>query len=256
MKHGSEKGDRPAYRRHAGPRHGSGKLLIGPNDDIAVEQKKRLWVRVVTAVEKADPAYERLLTEVLEVQGERVWRADMTAREQARGFLATTWTIRELEDLMNEGSWLATAVDNETGQLQGYALISPIHHLPPGEFVPVEDSPVRTRFELMDKIRFQYTYQLAVRTKRTLRRLQISAAIFDALVAENSRRSINVVNCVLETPVCNERMLAFLSAMGIRRIGTINDPYGPPLIGQSTAWACLVKLPLRAPGDTTVGTFA
>ncbi|MGD0282900.1 MAG: hypothetical protein ABSB95_11120, partial [Dissulfurispiraceae bacterium] len=205
MKHVSEKVASSIYRCHAGQRPGSGKLLLGPNDDIAVEQKKRLWVRIVTAADKADPAYERLLTEVLEVQSERVWRANMTAREQARGFLATTWTVHELDDLMDEGAWLATAVDKETGQLQGYALISPIHHLPPGEFVPVEDSPIRSRFELMDKIRFQYAYQLAVRTKRTLRRLQISAGIFDALVAENSRRSVNVVNCVLETPVCNER---------------------------------------------------
>ncbi len=241
-----------SQKKWIGPRPGSRKLLIEPNDDITVEQKKRLWVRIVTAAEKTTPAYERLLTEVLEVQSKRVWRANMTPREQARGFLATTWTIHELDDLMNEGAWLAAAVDKETGQLQGYALISPIHHLPPGEFVPVEDSPIRTRSALMDDKRFQYTYQMAVRSERTLRNLQISATIFDALVAENSRRRINVVNCVLETPICNERMLAFLSAMGVNRVGTINDPCGPPLIGQRVAWACLVKLPLRVPGVATV----
>jgi hypothetical protein len=237
------------------PEHGAGsrKLLIEPNNDTTVEQKKRLRVRIVTAADNAAPAYERLLNEVLEVQSERVWRANMTAREQARGFLATTWTIRELDDLMKEDSWLATAVDKDTGQLQGYALIAPIRHLPPGEFAPVEDSPIRTRFALMDEKRFQYTYQLAVRPERTLRHLRISAAIFDALVAENSRRNINLVSCVLETPVCNGRMMAFLTAMGIKRIGTINDPLGPPVIGQPAAWACMVRFPLRASGAATVG---
>ncbi len=230
--------DADTRRPKATPR----KMLLELNDDVTVDQKERLWVRIVTVAERATPLYGKLLSEVLELQSQRVWRTDMTVQEQARGFLATTWSPLELRALMDEGAWLVVAVDKETGQLQGYGLVAPVSHLPAGNFVPRVDSPIRTCAELRDETRFMYGYQIAVRPERTLRHIQISAVIIDAMVAENCRRGVNVVTCVLEAPVCNKRSLAFLSAMGLRRIGDIYDP-----IGGRAVWACMIKLPLRAP---------
>ena len=149
--------------------------------------------------------------------------------------------------LLDEGSWLTIAIDRRTGQLQGYGLVSRIHHLPQGEFVPAADSPLRTRDAITDDARFMYGYQIAVRPDRTLRRLAIGPAILAAGQLEGERRQISVVGCVMETPWCNRSSLAFLAAMHRKRIGTIHDPAGPALVGMPTTWACMVTWPLREP---------
>src|SRR5262249_23305588 len=137
------------------------------------------------------------------------------------------------------------AMDHQTGQVQGYGLVAHIRHLPPGDLAPAPGSPLRTRDALLDETRFMYGYQIAVRRDRTLRRLPIGREIFAVGEREGGRRRINVVACVMEAPYLNEVSLAFLTAMGRKRIGRLYDPSGPPLIAQPVVWACLVTWPLR-----------
>lgn len=221
------------------------KSEIASDEVETAAQRERLSLRIVTAADKEQPNYRDLLAEILKVQKVLAWRPGMTAREVAKGFLGTTWSQSELHALIAEGGWLTVAIDRETGQLQGYGLVSLIRHLPPGDFVPAPDSPLRTRDEILDDARFMYGYQIAVRPDRSLRRLSIGPAIFAAGQTEGCRRCINVVACAMEAPWCNKSSLAFLTAMRRKRIGTIYDPAGPPLIAQPVVWACLVTWPLR-----------
>jgi len=218
---------------------------IASDEAETAAQRERLIIRFVTAADKEEPSYRQLVAEILEVQRMLAWRPDMTAPEAAKGFLGTTWSQSELHALIDEGGWLTVAIDRQSGQLQGYALVSLIRHLPRGDFVPAPDSPLRTRDELIDDERFMYGYQIAVRPVRSLQRLSIGSAIFAAGQTEGGRRHINVVACAMEAPWCNRSSLAFLTAMRRKRIGTIYDPAGPPLIARPVEWACLVTWPLR-----------
>jgi ribosomal protein S18 acetylase RimI-like enzyme len=206
-----------------------------------------LRLRVVMNPQPDARSDKSLLEEVLALQQLVLWRSD-TEPGDARGFLATSWSLDELQTLMAEGAYLIVAVAEETNQLQGYSLMAPIRHLPPGDFVAAAGSPVGSRAELLDDARFVYGYQLAVRPDRTSRHRGVGAAIISAVTAENARRGINAVSCLLETPVSNERSMAFLSAMGLQRIGTIRDPRGPSLMRGPVTWACMTRLPLRSAG--------
>jgi len=223
------------------------KYDIASDDAETAAQRERLSIRCVTAAEKDKPGYSDLLAEIVTVQTVLAWRPGMTACDVERGFLGTSWSQSELHALIDEGGWLTVATDREIGQLQGYGLVSLIRHLPPGDFMPTPDSPLRTRDEILDDARFMYGYQIAVHPNRSLRRLSIGPAIFAAGQAESCRRRINVVSCAMEAPWCNRSSLAFLTAMRRKRIGTIYDPVGPPLIAQPVVWACFVTWPLREP---------
>jgi hypothetical protein len=188
-----------------------------------------------------------LLADILDLQSQLAWRPDLTASEQARGFLATTWSLAELRALLDEGAYAAVAADSATGQLQGYSLMAPIRHLPPGDFVPAPGSPIRARADLMDGRRFVYGYQLAVRRGGAQGGLPASVAILRAIAGENTRRGINAVSCVMEAPACNALSQGFLSAMGLTRIGTLHASQAPPLIRGQVTWACMLRLPLRFP---------
>jgi hypothetical protein len=198
-------------------------------------------VRILDGAAALAPDQAGLLQGLLELQASLA----LGQGPERGGFLATTWSLAELRGLLAEGAYLALAED--AGGLQGYALLAPIRHLPQGEFRPEPDSPIRCREDLDGPLRFVYGYQIAVRPERFPGAVPVSVQIMKALTAEHDRRGIHSVSCVMLAPRCNQISLAFLTAMGLRRIATLHDPEGPPLLPGPATWACMVRLPLSNP---------
>lgn len=205
-----------------------------------------LQLRIISVADAKDPGYTELLSAVLDLQTLVAWRPNLSEQERLRGFVATIWSLEQLRDLLAEGSYFAAALDQGSGLLQGYSLMAPIHHLPPGDFIPADGSPIRDRTDMTVQARFCYGYQMVVRPGQSAHRQQpVSLALMQAITAENVRRGVNAVSCVMESPFCNQLSLSFLTYCGLQRIGTLHDPQGTDLLRQPITWACLLRFPLR-----------